>query len=81
MGTLYNSFPSGHTTTGFAIGVALALLFPKYRFYFLLFAFFIGFTRVATSVHYVSDTLMGALIGTFTAVLCFQKFKKLFKFY
>ena len=71
----FNSFPSGHTTTGFAIGVALALLFPKYRFYFLLFAFFIGFTRVATTVHYVSDTLMGALIGTFTAVLCFQKFK------
>ncbi len=65
----FNSFPSGHTTTGFAVGVALALLYPRYALYFIGFGFFIAFTRVATTVHYVSDTMGGALIGT--AVACY----------
>ena len=65
----FNSFPSGHTTTGFAVGVALALLYPRYAAIFIGFGFFVAFTRVATTVHYVSDTMGGALIGT--AVACF----------
>lgn len=64
-----NSFPSGHTATGFAVGVALALLYPRYAVYFIGFGFFVAFTRVATTVHYISDTMGGALIGT--TVACF----------
>jgi membrane-associated phospholipid phosphatase len=70
----YNSFPSGHTTTGFAVGVAFALLFPKYRVYFILFGFLIAFTRVGITVHYLSDTLFGALIGTITSIYLYKKF-------
>lgn len=64
-----NSFPSGHTTTGFAVGVALALLYPRYAALFIGFGLFVAFTRVATTVHYVSDTMGGALLGT--AVACY----------
>lgn len=71
-----NSFPSGHTTTGFAVGVALALLYPRYALYFIGFGFFVAFTRVATTVHYISDTMGGALIGTTVACVLYTRYIK-----
>ena len=70
---LYNSMPSGHTTTAFSIGMGLALLFPKYKVLFLLFGFLIGFTRVATAVHYVSDTIFGMVLGVLSSLFVYKK--------
>jgi len=59
----FNSFPSGHTTTGFAFGIGIALLFPRFALLGIGFALMIAFTRVALTAHYISDTMAGALIG------------------
>ena len=63
------SFPSGHTGTSFATAVVLFLSFPKkYSFWFLVLAVLIGFSRLYVGVHYPTDVLAGAIIGTLIAV-------------
>jgi membrane-associated phospholipid phosphatase len=63
------SFPSGHSTTGMALGVALALLFPRLRSVFLCLGFWIGMSRVFVGAHYPSDVLGGCVLGGVTAWL------------
>lgn len=63
------SFPSGHATTGMALGVALALLFPRLRWVFLCLGFWIAVSRVFIGVHYPSDVLAGGALGGVTAWL------------
>jgi membrane-associated phospholipid phosphatase len=65
------SMPSGHATTALTVGVALALLFPKYRGWFLLLASVMACGRVLALSHYVSDALVGALLGAWGAYLVF----------
>lgn len=63
------SFPSDHTTFAFAIAVALFLISRRIGLAALLFAALIGFSRVYVGVHYPTDVLAGALIGTVVAVV------------
>lgn len=67
-GHIWNSFPSGHSTTAFSLGVALAFLFPRYRPWLLLVAFIIASSRIIITAHYFSDVLIGGLIGGLTAL-------------
>ena len=63
------SFPSGHTGTSLDTAVVLFLSFPKkYSFWFLVLAVLIGFSRLYVGVHYPTDVLAGAIIGTLIAV-------------
>lgn len=68
------SFPSGHATTGMGLGVALALLFPRLRWVFLTFGFWIAVSRLFTRAHYPSDVLAGSLIGGGSAWLIARAF-------
>ncbi len=74
-GSEFNSFPSGHSATAFALGIGLALLYPRYKHLFVLIAGLIVMSRVILSLHYLSDTLIGALIGGLTALFLFRKFE------
>jgi len=65
----WTSFPSGHATTAISLGVALALLFPRFARAILIFAVVVAFSRVFIAAHFVSDVLIGSLIGGVTAVL------------
>ena len=64
------SFPSGHTTTAVGFAIALAWLFPKGRWLFVLFAVLAGLQRIEAGAHFLSDTLAGAAVGTFFAAAC-----------
>lgn len=66
-----NSFPSGHTTTAFAL---FALLAFATRNTFLQIACFlgalsIGYSRIYLGQHFLADVLTGAIVGTATAYL------------
>jgi len=74
IGFLVNSFPSGHSATAFSVGVGLMLIFPKYKYLFLLFAFLVAFSRILLSVHFLSDVLIGSLIGGLTSIYLYNKF-------
>jgi undecaprenyl-diphosphatase len=73
-GFKYNSFPSGHTVTSFAIA-GLILIWtwngPK-RWLGCLAIFWatlVGFSRIYRGVHWPSDVLAAAVLGLLTAVL------------
>lgn len=64
------SFPSGHTGSSFAAAVVMFRELPKkFGGPALLLAFLIAFSRLYVGVHYPSDVLCGALIGTGIAIL------------
>ena len=52
-----------------ALGVALALLFPRLRWVFLCIGFWIAVSRLFVGAHYPSDVFAGGLLGGVTAWL------------
>lgn len=74
IGYIVNSFPSGHSATSFSLFISLSLLFPKYRYIFYILAFLVAFSRVVITAHYLSDTIVGSLIGALCAIYFYKKF-------
>jgi len=58
------SFPSGHTITAFAITVSLSLFYPTLAIGLLFCAFSVAASRVMLGMHFLSDVVAGAAIGT-----------------
>jgi len=61
------SFPSGHAATAAAVMAALWCLWPRPILLYGLLAGLVALSRIVTGAHYLSDTVMGALIGVLTA--------------
>ncbi len=59
----FASFPSGHATTGGAIAVTLALLFPRWWLFFIAGGILVAVSRPVLGVHFPSDVLAGFLFG------------------
>ena len=72
------SFPSGHTSSAFAAGVAILCYNRKSGIPMTLFAFLIGFTRIYVGVHYTTDVIAGAVVGTVYALMGVLATKYLF---
>ena len=62
------SFPSGHTITAFAVAVTLGMFYPAMLAGLLFCAFCIAVSRVLLGMHFLSDVIVGALLGTGLAV-------------
>ena len=67
----FASFPSGHTTSIFALATLLAIFTKnrKAKIAFLLCGVAVGYSRIYLGQHFLGDVLMGSCIGTLTAVL------------
>ncbi|NMB45407.1 MAG: phosphatase PAP2 family protein [Firmicutes bacterium] len=63
------SFPSGHTTASFAVGISYALAFPGYSLLWVVWAALVGWSRIYVGVHYPTDVLAGSLVGTLFAYI------------
>lgn len=61
-------FPSDHTTAAFAIAVAILLRNRAWGAVVLAFAVVLAVVRVAMGVHYPTDVLGGAALGTLAAL-------------
>lgn len=68
------SFPSGHTSDAFSNATSLSLAFPKW--YVIVpsytYATAVGYSRMHLGVHYPSDVVAGAIIGTGSAFLSYK---------
>jgi undecaprenyl-diphosphatase len=68
-GAGHSSMPSGHSSFAFMLAVVLAGFFPRLRWPLYAFAAFIATSRVVLNAHYVSDIILGALIGVLAGSL------------
>jgi undecaprenyl-diphosphatase len=58
------SFPSSHAVNNFSVAVFFSRLYPKYKITFIIAASLVALSRPYVGVHYPSDILGGALIGS-----------------
>ncbi|MEO6102392.1 MAG: phosphatase PAP2 family protein [Pseudoxanthomonas sp.] len=59
----YQSFPSGHTTTAFALAAVIGFASPRWFYPGLALAAVIGASRMTAGAHYPTDVIGGALLG------------------
>lgn len=68
-----SGFPSGHTTTAFAIATVLVLMIKnkKWQLPILLAAMLVGYSRIYLAQHFLIDVIVGALLGSISGVFAF----------
>jgi membrane-associated phospholipid phosphatase len=73
------SFPSGHTSSSFALATSLSLSYPKWYIIVTSYTWAgtVAFSRMDLGVHYPSDVLAGAIVGAGSAWLTHFVNKKL----
>ena len=76
-----NSFPSGHTTTAFALAIFIVLAFNMKRSSWLMaiVAILVGYSRVYLAVHFPVDVYFGSIIGIISSVLLYIWLDKPFR--
>ena len=65
------SFPSGHTLHALVFGLVAINYYPALSFIIMPFVSMVALSRVVLGLHYPSDVLAGALIGSLIAALSF----------
>lgn len=63
------SFPSGHTTTAFALAMVLIIFWKRFWLFFVFWAALIAASRVIITAHFLSDVMAGAYLGLFSVIL------------
>jgi undecaprenyl-diphosphatase len=58
------SFPSGHTLHAVSFSILVIVAFPQLAWLCAPFAMLVAISRVVLGLHYPSDVLAGALLGT-----------------
>lgn len=73
------SFPSGHTLASFEAAIMILLHNKKYGIVALIAAILISFSRIYLFVHFPTDILGGAIIGTAISIAAYCGYEKINK--
>ena len=71
----YHGFPSGHTASAFALASVLAfnsMSKRKSAIVLLITATLIGYSRVYLGQHFISDVMVGSVIGVLSGIFCWE---------
>lgn len=82
---LWRSFPSGHTTSFFALAFVASILLTKQpriskttRYLIQILLFFAaalgGYSRIYLSQHFAADVFAGVVVGTLITIVCYVVF-------
>ncbi|MCU1325156.1 MAG: phosphoesterase, PA-phosphatase related [Bryobacterales bacterium] len=66
------SFPSGHSTTAFAVAVSLGSFFPEVMPLLLILAANVAISRVVVGLHFMTDVLVGSGLGACIGYAAYQ---------
>jgi undecaprenyl-diphosphatase len=69
------SFPSGHSMSAFAIAIPLCLFYPQLQAVLLALSLSIALSRVILGMHFVSDVVVGSLLGAGLGYSAFWLFR------
>ncbi len=75
------SFPSSHAVNSFAGATLLSFYYRQWSWIFLFYASVVSFSRVYVGVHYPSDVVGGAIVGTGCALLLIFLWQKVEKYF
>jgi undecaprenyl-diphosphatase len=71
------SFPSGHSITAFAIAISIGMFYPELQPPLLAAALLIAFSRIVLGMHFLSDVVVGSVIGVILALTSYHVFAML----
>jgi undecaprenyl-diphosphatase len=66
------SFPSGHSTTAFAVALSLGSFYPEARPLLLFLAANVAVSRVIVGMHFLSDVIVGSGMGALLGYVAFK---------
>ncbi len=75
------SFPSFQAVMVFAAVPFLSKEFPRFRYVWIVFACLVAFSRVYLGVHFLSDVIVGSIIGYLIGFFALKWWKEKFRLY
>ena len=66
------SFPSGHSTTAFAVALSLGSFYPEIMPLLLILASNVAISRVIVGMHFLSDVVVGSGMGALLGYVAFR---------
>ena len=70
------SFPSMHAAVVFSLLPILIKYLPKQKYFWVIFAFLVAFTRIYFGFHFLSDVVFGGFLGYFIGIFLLEKYDK-----
>lgn len=68
----HHSFASGHAARAFALASTISYHYPAYKWVALPLATLVGLSRLFEDEHWVTDVLVGSLLGSISALLVYR---------